>query len=248
MSADLTVALNAHSETVVAGPTMSSAEAAIAAAEAAGLTVERIIGLDRVSDGARAFFEQPAFDSWRRLELDCGDLGLSRNALAEAATGEIVAFLDADDLFSENWLSDGAAVLRAAAAGRDPRGERLILHPEVNWFFDAARSVLVNPDQGSEFYTPLYWQMANYYDSLAMAPRTAFLEVPYAGRDKERGLGFEDWRWNIETIEAGWRHMTVPDTIIFKRRRDDSLVTQLGASRSVLWDLDALRIDRLETL
>ena len=244
MKLDLTVALTAHSETVVAGPTMRSAEVAIAAAEATGLRVERLIGLDRATPGTRAFLDQPDFDRWRRITLDCGDLGLARNAMAHEAKGRVVAFLDADDLFSANWLTAGMQMLDEATA----RGDKYILHPELNWYFDGARFVLVNPDQDSEFYTPIYWRIGNYYDSLSMAPRDVFLQVPYVGRDRERGFGFEDWRWNIETIEAGWRHMTVPDTIIFKRRRDNSLITELGSKRTVLWELDSLRIDRLQNL
>ena len=36
-----------------------------------------------------------------------GDLGRVRNALVPRATGRYIAFLDADDLFSENWLAEG---------------------------------------------------------------------------------------------------------------------------------------------
>ena len=52
---DITVAVTAHSESVVAGPTMRSAETAIRAAEAEGFRVERLIGLDAPSDGFRSF-------------------------------------------------------------------------------------------------------------------------------------------------------------------------------------------------
>lgn len=238
--ADVTVALTVHSETVVAGPTLRSTEAAIAEAEAVGYRVQRLIGLDRPSPATEAYIGQPALEKWQTIRLDCGDLGLARNALAQVAEAPLVAWLDADDMFSENWLVEGLAAL-AQGPGR-------ILHPELNWFFDAARSILVNPDPSGPFYDPLYWRVGNYWDSLVLTPRDAVLAVPYRPRDRDLGLGFEDWCWNVETLSAGWIHAVVPDTIIFKRRRDNSLVTDLRGSKSLPWEVDGLAIDRLPKL
>ena len=238
--ADLTVALTMHGETVVTGPTLRAGEAAIAAAQAAGHRVERIIGLDRPTPETLAYVDQPAFAGWRKELLDCGDLGLARNGLAKLASAPVLAWLDADDLVSENWLLRGMA-----AMGPD---HSRILHPELNWFFDAARSILVNPDPTGPLYDPLYWRVGNYWDSMVMTPRQAVLDVPYLGRDRARGLGFEDWCWNVQTLEAGWDHGVVRDTIIFKRRRDSSLVTELRQSNSLPWEVDGLGMDRLPHL
>lgn len=239
MIIDLTVAVTAHSETVVAGPTMASAEAAIQAVESAGYRVERLIGLDAASDHCRAFFMQNALKKWRTVDLGQRDLGLARNALAKIAKGQWIAFLDADDLFSENWLLEGTKMLIAAGAV----GEKKILHPEVNLFFDAANSVLTNISQDDELFVSHYWYAANYFDSLTMASKKAFLDVPYVGRDREKGYAYEDWRWNLDTILAGWRHTVVKDTIIFKRRQDTSLVTELSQRRSLLWDIELMAVD-----
>ena len=64
--------------------------------------------------------------------MDEGDLGRVRNALVPQTAGGFIAFLDADDLFSENWLADGLDTLTAA----ERPGERIIAHPEVNIIFD----------------------------------------------------------------------------------------------------------------
>ena len=49
------------------------------------------------------------------------DLGRVRNALVPEVEGEFIAFLDADDLFSENWLAKGLATVKegegSAASG-----------------------------------------------------------------------------------------------------------------------------------
>jgi hypothetical protein len=68
-TADVTVVVTVHSETLVAGPTMESAEQAIAAAEAAGHSVERILVLDNPPEATSAYFRQPAFDAWDRRRV-----------------------------------------------------------------------------------------------------------------------------------------------------------------------------------
>jgi hypothetical protein len=238
---DICVAITAHSETVVAGPTIASAEAAIALAEAEGLTVERIVGLDKPTAECTEFFSQPCFDTWRTVEMDEGDLGGARNRLANEARSPMIAFLDADDLFSENWLVVGQRLLQEAI----DLNERIILHPEVNIFFDAHISVLKSIRDSDPNFFPYYYFCRNYFDSLVMAPRDAFLEVPYKKREKVYGFGYEDWRWNIDTFAKGWRHEVATDTVIFKRRQDSSMVIELGQKRSVLWPSEELLIDNV---
>ncbi len=215
---NITVALTAHSETVVAGPTMKGAEAAIRLAEIDGLRVERLIGFDTPTDDCRDFFSQPAFSDWKTIEFRFRDQGQTRNALAEIATGRWIAFLDADDMYSENWLVASARLLAEA----EQIGERVIAHPELNYVFDGGTFVFTKPAQDDPLFTPYYFFVTNYYDALCMAPRETFMETPYAVREISGGFAYEDWQWNIETMAAGWRHVIARDTIIFKRRRDAS--------------------------
>lgn len=241
---ELTVIVTAHDETLVCGPTMQAADAAIACAEAAGITVERIIVLDNATGATKAWFGQPAFDSWDRIEMEEGDVGRVRNAMIPRTKGRFVAFLDSDDLFSENWLREGVQRLRRAEAA----GERAIAHPELNWLFDGAHSVYYKPNQDDPLFTPYYLYTMNYYDSLCMAPREAYLEFPYVHRDIPNGLSFQDWQFSIETMAGGWKHVNARDTIIFKRRRDDSLVTESRARRALVRALDPMAIDRVADL
>lgn len=241
---DITVAVTAHSEGIVAGPTMRSAEAAISAAELAGFRVERLIGLDAVTDDCRAFFTQPAFAAWNKIELDVRDLGRARNVLAGAAAGRWIAWLDADDLFSENWLTEGGKLLARA----ERQGEEVIVHPEINWIFDNSPSVYTKPNQSDQNFNPYYFYFANYYDSMCYAPKNSFLEIPYTHYDFATGFAFEDWPWNIETMESGWRHVIAKDTAIFKRRRDSSLVTASGQRRTIIWQVEPMAIDCVANL
>lgn len=241
---DLSLVVTAHDETLVAGPTMRSADLAVAAARARGYTVQTVIALDDATDATTDYFNQPALDHWERWVMTEGDLGRVRNALVPRLDGRFVAFLDADDLFSENWLAEGLATLVAA----EERGERVIAHPEVNLIFDGVRAVLHNVDSESELFTPYFLYLGNCYDSLCLTPREAHLNVPYVHRDLPNGLSYQDWQFAVETLSRGWRHVVVPDTIIFKRRRDSSLMIESQQRKSLIRSLPEMAIDRIRDL
>lgn len=241
---DLTVVVTAHNETAVCGPTMKAADLAIEAARARGYTVQPIIALDAATRETTAYFHQSRFDHWERRIMDEGDLGRVRNALLPDTDGRHIAFLDADDLFSENWLSEGVRTLEAAGE----RGEKVIAHPELNVIFDGAKVVLQNVDQDSPLFTPHFFYMRNYYDSLCLTPREAHLESPYVHRDIPNGLSYQDYQFSMETMARGWRHVVVKDTIIFKRRRDFSLVVESNNRKSIVRALPAMAIDRVRDL
>ncbi|HET7326702.1 MAG TPA: glycosyltransferase family A protein [Nocardioidaceae bacterium] len=244
MSTDLTVVVTAHDETAVCGPTMRAADLAVEAARERGFAVQTIIGLDAPTEATSTYFHQPHFDHWERRVLQERDLGRVRNALVPECVGRYIAFLDADDLFSENWLAEGVVAMDAA----QERGEHAVAHPELNVIFDGQKAVLLNIDQSSPLFTPQYLYFRHYYDSLCMAPREAHLEVPYVSRDVPNGLSYQDFQFTIETLAAGWQHVVVKDTIIFKRRRDVSLVTESNTRKSVVRKLPAMAIDRIRDL
>jgi len=241
---DLTLIVTAHNETVVAGPTMRAADIAVEAARARGFTVQPIIALDAATPATTAYFMQPRFDHWERRVMGEGDLGRVRNALIPDTDGDFIAFLDADDIFSENWLADGVAMLRQGEA----MGERWIAHPELNVLFDRNQAVSRNVDQRSPLFTPHYFYVRNYYDSLCLTPRQAHLEVPYVHRDIPNGLSYQDYQFSIETMSRGWIHVVVEDTIIFKRRRNFSLVVESHNRRAIVRSLPEMAIDRVRDL
>lgn len=241
---DLTLIVTAHNETVVSGPTMRSADIAVEAARDRGYTVQRVVALDEATEETTAYFHQSRFDHWERRIMHERDLGRVRNALVPQTDGAYIAFLDADDIFSENWLAEGVATLKAG----EERGERLIAHPELNVMFDRNQAVTRNIDQDSPLFTPYHFYMRNYWDSLCLSPREAHLQVPYVHRDIPRGLSFQDYQFSIETVARGWKHVVVKDTIIFKRRRDFSLMVESSSRRSIVRSLPEMAIDRVRDL
>jgi glycosyltransferase involved in cell wall biosynthesis len=243
-TADLTLVVTVHSETLVAGPTMASADLAVAAARAAGYTVQTVIALDNATPATTEYFAQADFDHWERWVMQEGDLGRVRNALAPRTDGRYIAYLDADDMYSENWLAKGLAVADAARE----HGEQVIAHPEVIITFDGAVGMHQNVDQSSPLFTPYFLYVRNCYDSLCLTPREAHLTVPYVHRDIPNGLSWQDWQFAIETMSRGWRHVLVTDTIIFKRRRDFSLMVESAGRRALVRSLPEMAIDRVRDL
>ena len=241
---DLTVLITVHDETLVCGPTIESADLAVAAARDAGHTVETVVALDNPTDATRRWFERPELDHWQRWVVSEGDPGRVRNALVPRTAGRFVAFLDADDLFSENWLADGVTLLKEA----EGRGERLIAHPEVNLIFDGGMQLNHNVAQDSPLFSPYFLYVRNCYDTLCLSPREAHLAVPYGGRDIRNGISREDWQYAVETMARGWKHVVVPDTVIFKRRRDSSMMVESAGRGALLRSLPEMSIDRIRDL
>ena len=61
------------------------------------------------------------------------------------------------------------------------------------------------------------------------------------------GFGFADWQWGIETAMAGWEHEVARDTVIFKRRRDWSVVVENHAKKTMIHNVEGMAIDQIRT-
>lgn len=244
MTADVALVVTAHDETLVNGPTMRSADRAVTVARAAGLTVRAVVALAAATDATRTYFAQPCFAHWDHQAHTEGDPGLVRGSVVRGLDCRYVAFLDAGDLLSENWLAAGVAALDEAGRA----GERAVAHPELDVAFDGARAIQVGIDQRSPLFTPHYLYLRPYYGSLCLAPPEAHLELPGVSRDVPDGLSARDSPFTIESLDAGWRHLVVPDTIGFKRRRDDSPGTGSAQDTALARALPGLAIDRVRDL
>lgn len=241
---DIAAVLTFHNETAMAGPTVRSAEIAIDRAEAAGLRVERWFGFDTPTPETVAWFDRSRFADWQTATHGVRDQGLLRNAMVEHSSARWIAFLDGDDLWSANWLVGAAEVLANSAA----TDGKTIVHPEINWVFDGDYAVLGKLPQDSPAFDPHTLCVTNPYDALGMAPREAHLAHPYRARDLANRIALEDWQFAVDTIAGGWTHAIARDTVIFKRRRTRSQMTDAADRQATIADMSALRVDRLSGL
>ncbi|MGQ7794081.1 glycosyltransferase [Faunimonas sp. B44] len=214
---DVAIVLNAHREGAICGPSVRSFRAAAARARAEGLSVQEIAILDRPDLPTRTMLEPLAGDGVDVLTVDLGNLPMARNAGVAASAGDFVAFLDADDLWGENWLVDAYRFCSSA-------GRATVAHPELNVVFGAEQYLRWHVDSEGPDFDARYLRVANYWTSLAFAHRTVFERYPWAPISIEDGYGYEDWHWNCVTLEAGISHRPVPGTVHFIRRRRRSLL------------------------
>ena len=224
---DITAVLNVHAEGVFAGPTLVSFEQAIETARQSGLTVEGLVVLDRPDAATRLQFE--GVERRHRLVLtDKGDPGQARNVAVEVADGTFIAFLDGDDLWSQNWL---ISAHRFCAAEPDVT----VAHSEINVIFGQVRQMYWHIDSRGRVFDPDFMRFNNYWDAMSFAARAIYRRHPFVANDLRRGFGHEDWHWNCVTLAAGIDHRAVVGTIHFKRRRRGSVLELANAASAIPW-------------
>ena len=231
--ADVTAILTAHAEGVMAGLSFRSLLDAVAVARADGIDVEVLVVLDNPTDATRTAFSEAGEHGATVAEVSYADQGKVRNHAVGLTRAGHIAFLDGDDLWSENWLVDAYRMCVEGDGGGGDDGDRVIGHPELNWFFENQQNLYFLPDQTDPAFDPALLRIANPWDALCLAPRAAYVDHPFAARAVADGYAYEDWHWMLETYRDGYVHRVVPETIHFKRRREGSQYVQARA-RSVL--------------
>jgi len=226
-SFDIAAIMTAHNEGAMVAVSLRSLMECAAHSEAENLSVEKIVVLDRADVKTARMFSAHGIPDLRIIETDYGDQGKVRNFAAEHCDAHTVAFLDGDDLWGENWLTEAYNFLQQ-------HDEKTIAHPEFSLFFSGVASVLMNIDQEDPEFNPNFLRFANYWDAMCMAWRSTHLAHPYCDRRIKEGFAFEDWHWNCETLHDGFVHKVVQDTVHFKRRRQRSQTTEASGNWSLM--------------
>ena len=230
MYKDFTIIVNGHSEGFICGPTIKSLEASLAFAKHISVDVHVI--LDSPCPSTVSVFKNFCRScSYADLDIvDFKDLSQARTYGISKSKSEFIAFLDADDLFSANWIIESHRFLVSS----QQNNTKIICHPEVNIFFEGVNSIVPNEARPSFTQSPTEYFARNPFDSLMAAPLSLFLETSYRDIRLADGYGYEDWALNIESEFQGWRHEIVPNTFIAKRRRQGSLVTISDSAKVVI--------------
>lgn len=229
---DITAIITAHKEGRLSVPTLKSFWENIDAAQAKGLHVESIFVLDRPNDLTKNLFEQSARQETVVLETDFGDQGKARNLAVSKAKGKYISFLDADDLWSLDWLT------RAHEFSESLQDELAIVHPEFNYFFEGQATIYRHIDQLSPEFDLDLLRISNYWDALCFCRRSVLKKHTFCDRDIEAGWAYEDWHWNIITLTEGCTHRVLPDSVLFKRRRQSSQTMVASKSKAKVRNSD----------
>jgi glycosyltransferase involved in cell wall biosynthesis len=225
-SVDITAVVNAHREGLIIHSSLMSVSRAKAHAEKSGFKVEIIVVLDRADALTTRMVENWREKSVQIIRVDNGDLGKSRNDAIDKASGDWIAFLDADDLWCTTWL--GRAL---AAATYDQRN--IVWHPEVNIIFGSHPNIFRHIDMESDEFDPLSLCASNLWTALCMARRSLFAAVPYPWTNLENKIGYEDWGWNMAAIGQGAIHKIVQGTGHAIRAKPGSLVKKTSLAGAI---------------
>lgn len=223
--------LNIHREGDVAVPTLCSIERMLSHTIYRGVDTELVIVLDDPDEPTQTLiqrFLESAPVPARALTVSYRELGASRNHGIREASGEYIALLDADDLYSRNWL------LHALEAAEGTGRSKVVVHPALNVFFGRESRHFWSPNWDDELTPSEGILLDNYWTSLCFAPRLLFQEIPYEGNEIENRLGFEDWHWSLQVLAAGGTHVVAPETAHFIRLKDRPSLNRLTAERNCL--------------
>lgn len=223
---DLSLVVNIFREGRLIHPTMRSLADSVRAVIAAGSTAEVVLVMDRSDAGTYRYLDEfglALFDGIPiyRVDVENGDLGLSRNSGVAFSHGRIIAFSDDDNLYSVNWLVDAVRIL-----DERPR-DQVILHPSVLINFEARDIYWESEWTTSPHFDARGLVENNYWDASCVARRQVFDEVPYTASLAGPGFGPEDWQWNCETLERGWSHEGIARSVMFYRVKNTGSLNSL---------------------
>lgn len=213
----ITVIINAHAEGEWLAHAIESAIASKFSLQSSfDVPVEILVILDRPDHETRSIARK--FDSVMPTEVDFGDLSLSRNFGVEVSKFPFIAFLDGDDLWSNNWLKSCYEYFLEAGLYQD-----LILHPELSLYFGentlCTVKAIKHPNSTDHHFDSDGLVFRNFWTALSFGKRETYLRHKFMPHDKSLLFGFEDWAFNRTTLSLGIQHVTVPETVHFLRTK-----------------------------
>lgn len=236
---EFSLVITAHSEGLLAHKTMLSVYAALKNMPAE-CNYEIIISIDNGDAVTKTYFERYKVKPGHTVvEVDFKDLSASRNNAVNLAKGELVAFLDADDLVSSNWFKEALALSHA--------NENAIIHPEYSVTFDEYNLIWKKRNSGNLTTDTLCLVDNNIWDSPLLTKKSVLIEHPY--HPLGSGIGYEDKHFNCQTLAHDIPHLVATDTVLFVRRKSDgSLLTQSTGSRVTVAPTDLLSFGAVQNL
>lgn len=225
MGIDISAVMTVHTEGYLSGVSINSVLKAMEYASTHSLNTEFIVVLDKPDKLTKEFIaDLDVFSVMEEVEF--GDQGKARNHAVGLCSGDYIAFNDADDLWSENWLVEAHKLVS--------QNPNYIVHPEINYFFQENGNLFFHIDQTDPGFNPRVLRFLNCWDALCLTKKEVYEKVGFSDRDIEGGFAYEDWQWNCETLEMGYIHRVAENTIHFKRRRKNSQTIKASARKSLI--------------
>ena len=167
------------------------------------------------------------FESERNVstfELDFMDIGLVRNKMISLCKNDLIFFVDADDLWSKNWISKVLDESRYALNS--------IFHPEHTYFVDRENTRVFQNFKLKKFFNSKYTLLfENHWTSSFATKKTVFNLIRFKSGKVGQDSGifaFEDWTFFRDTLFLGFKHEIVSDTFHINRIKESSNTSLSG--------------------
>lgn len=218
---DVSVVLNMHREGPYLRAALTSLDICAQVASEAGIRCELVAVFDRPDQLTEDVFNSVqcrGFSEVRMVRVDFGSLGLSRNAGADAASGEFVWTADGDDLVSSNALLE---LHRTAIEHRNPKAAVF-----VNYLVAFGEDFHVGKYFDGSLLTVADFAFHHPYVSRIFLRREVFRHLRYKDLKVTTGFAYEDWEFNARLRHKGYEFLVARDTMFFYRQRAGSLLSQ----------------------
>ena len=201
---------------------------------------EILIGLDNPNVKTQKALNNYICDSKiiNKYIFNFNDVGLMRQNLLKLSKYEHVSFLDADDLWGDNWLFEASKF-----SAKNPNA---VLHPDLTIFFDKEiKYVRKNPDSTSRKFKKELLIFENVWTSSYITPRWVMEKFPMKSgntSDESSPYAYEDWSWFRETLAEGVDHRVVKKTAHFHKIKDNSNTSRSISLNKKPWPMDLKKL------
>lgn len=206
---------------------LREALASIRAIATPALSFEILVG-DNGNDPASRAAAEAYGATW--MKVDRAGAGAARNAGLKVATGEFVAFLDDDDVWTPENIANHIAMLRARPELDAVLGQIVTTDMELKptgepW-----------PERGVEGDTLVRAMLSGYYPQLGGTVVRASA-AKSVGLFDETLLGDQDWDWQLRLARQRKVGFTPTPSVLFRQRAPGSFdklrLMRLGFARKV---------------
>lgn len=220
---DASVILNLHKEGMLLKRTLISLDNAASEFVSRGGTIELVAVLDNADNITKNImnsFVANGFSSVNIIYVSNGSLGLSRNDGISASNGTYIFTADGDDLVSDNYFYEFINSSKKF-------DKNTVFFPEVYFAFGV--NYHIGFYQNLADSTPLSFLENHPYVSRLFGHRDIFDSIKFSDVRLTKGYAFEDWHYNCELVSRGINLEVAPNTIIFYRQREGSLLNEANA-------------------
>ena len=215
---EISIVITCHKEGILAHKTILSLLKSAQYLDNNNLNYEFIVNIDNPDKDTSAYFERWKNDSRFKIsEVSFGNPADNRNDAIRKAQGKYISLIDGDDLISELWLISAYNIMQKTT-------EPTVLRPAIHAQFgyeEGHVSAWLMRDSSTKDVDAIQMSYWNLWTNAIFAQKKLLENNPY--KAPVDGFGFEDYQFNADMRAKNIHQKTVPETVLWYRKRADSV-------------------------